>query len=199
MSDHFHERLGLKFRDCLGRRTLLYGETSTGKTQITSNFIQHLLEVEEKTPKIISILDLAPPLQHIDQMKIGGRISDYYPPSKVCNYLSPRERIIPPRLEASSRGELHENACHNFKETWHLLEKFRKNHTEILIINDISIHLHVGSLNHLLNVIQKSNTFFGNAYHGSSINKGFARIFSLKEKRKVERLIHIMDCSYQTG
>ena len=68
----------------------------------------------------------------------------------------------------------------------------------MLIINDISIHLHLGDKKRFVNVVKTAETFFGNSYYGSSIKRNFAILFSLKEKKKVKYLIKNVDKSYYT-
>jgi hypothetical protein len=76
---------------------------------------------------------------------------------------------------------------------------FNENPTSVLIINDISIYLHIGSIVLLLTAINNSPTFFGNSYYGSSIKRDFANLFSRREKRRVENLIKGVEKSYFTG
>ena len=187
------------FENCIGKHTLLYGETETKKTYYTAKFIQFLINVKKFNSKEISILDFAPPKESIKNVKIGGKIIDFFENSINCNNIYFKGNIIPPRLKARNKNELYENACKNYKKTYKILKKFNDSPTETLIINDISIFLHIGNKKLLLDSIKKSNTFFGNAYYGSSIKSDFTTQFSLREKRLVEYLIKKMDYSYSTG
>ncbi|UCC20749.1 MAG: hypothetical protein JSV62_05540 [Promethearchaeota archaeon] len=189
----------LNFESYIGHYTILYGEINTKKTFYTANFIQFLIEAKHFDPKQISILDFAPPLKVIKGIKIGGKIKDFYENSIICNYLYFEGEIIPPRFKARNRKELYENACKNYKKTSKLLKFFNNNPTEVLIINDISIYLHIGNKNLLLNAIENSKTFFGNSYYGSTIKSDFTSLFSLREKRIVGNLIKQIEFSYFTG
>ena len=93
----------LDFENYVGHRTLLYGETNTGKTYYTSKFVQYLLEIKKINPKSISILDFAPKLAYFNNLKIGGRIQDYYENSVECNCINFKGVIIPPRLNAKNK------------------------------------------------------------------------------------------------
>jgi len=188
----------LNYHDLIGHHTLLYGETDTGKTFYTSKFVQFLLEKEKTDPNEITILDFAPNLKHIKSLKIGGKIGDFYPESVNCVNLTFTGEIIPPRLNSGNKKELYKNAFHNYLKTSQILGAFNENPTPILIINDISIFLHLGNKKYLLDTIQKPNTFLGNTYYGSSISKDFARIFSLIEKYRVEYLIKRIENSIKT-
>jgi hypothetical protein len=187
------------FENCVGYHTLLYGETDTQKTYLTAKFVQFLIETKRVNPREISILDFAPNLNIIKNVKIGGKIVDFYKDSIICNNLYFKGDIIPPRLNARNRKELYENACKNYIKTYGTLKKFKENSTKILIINDISIYLHIGNKKLLTDSIKKSNTFFGNSYFGTTIKSDFAVQFSLREKRLVEYLIRKMDYSFSTG
>ncbi len=191
-------RENIDFNAFLGHHTLLYGETNTKKTYYTAKFVKFLIESEKFDPKEISILDFAPKLMKINKLKIGGKIQDFYQDSSKCNNLFFEGDIIPPRLNASNKKELYRNACINYKKTLKLLKKFNENTTEILIINDISIYLHLGGKKYLLETIKTVNTFFGNAYYGQSISKNFATLFSLREKSSINFLIMNIKNSFLT-
>jgi len=189
----------INYNDLIEQHTLLYGETDTKKTYYTAKFVQFLIELIRVVPKNISILDFAPPLSTINNLKIGGKIEDFYERGKKCRNLLFKGEIIPPRLSSSNKTELYQNACENFKKTSEILHLFKKDPTPILIINDISLYLHIGNVKLLLEAINKSNTFFGNSYYGSSIKRDYATLLSLREKRQVEYLIKKVDKSYFTG
>lgn len=188
--------INVDFNEFIGHHSLLYGETDTKKTYYTAKFVQFLVESKKVNPNEISILDFAPKLSFFKNLKIGGKIQDYYKNSTKCNNVTFKGEIIPPRLNASNKIELYENACQNYKKTSEILEKFNKNSTSILIINDISIHLHFGSKKLLLEAIKKADTFLGNSYYGTSIKQNFTTLFSLKEKKQVEYLIRTIKKSY---
>ena len=188
----------LDFKNYLGHSTLLYGEINTGKTYHTAKFVQYLLEIKSINPKDISILDFAPKLAHFKNLKIGGRIQDYYENSVKCNNINFKGEIIPPRLNAKNKNEMNRNICHNFNKIYEIIEIYNSSPTPILIINDISLFLHLGSNKYLINTINKSDTFFGNSYYGSSISSKFSKLISIKEKRKVEFLIKNVENSFTT-
>ncbi len=177
------------FDGFIGEQTLLYGETNRGKTQSTANFVQFLVESKKIPPKEITILDFAPNLEIIKGKKIGGRIEDYYTLSFLCNNLTFDGVIIPPRLKSTSRKELYDNICKNYKKSSSIMEKYIDHPTPILIINDVSIYLHLGSKKTLLNLIKQAKTFFGNTYSGDSIISKTTKLLSILERKKVDFLI----------
>jgi len=192
----FHDKLN--FDDFIGAHTILYGEANTKKTYYTAKFVQYLTDIKKVNPKEISILDFAPQLSNIRGLKIGGKIEDFFPQSIRCNNILFEGEIIPPRLNANNKKELYRYAQMNFEKTNVILNLFNENPTPFLIINDISIHLHLGDKKCLLESIKKPNTFFGNSYYGSSISRNFAIFFSLKEKRSVKYLLNRVDNAYIT-
>lgn len=189
----------LNFDECIGHSTLLYGETDTKKTLYTAKFVKFLLESKKINPQEISILDFAPKLAFFKDLKIGGRIQDYYNKSIKCKNFIFEGEIIPPRLKAKSKSELYKNICSNYKITSKILNNFKENPTDFLIINDISIYLHLGSKRYILETIFRVNTFFGNSYYGTSIKSKFPTLLSLNEKKKVNFLIKNIKNSYFTG
>ena len=188
----------LDFKNYFGHRTLLYGETNTGKTYYTAKFVQYLLEIKNVNPKEVSILDFAPKLAYFNNLKIGGRIQDYYEDSVKCNNINFEGEIIPPRLRAKNKKEIYDHLCHNFNKIYEIMEIYNISPTPVLIINDISLYLHLGSIKYLIDTINKSDTFFGNSYYGSSISSKFSKLISIREKRKVESLIKNVENSFTT-
>lgn len=188
----------LDFQKFLGQHTFIYGETNTQKTSLTAKFVEFLMNSEKFKPKEISILDFAPKLIYFDNLKIGGRIKDYFKDSIKCNYIKLKGEIIPPRLKAINKEDLYKNLCHNYTIVSIILKRFNENPTSILIANDISIYLHLGSKYDILEAILKSNTFFGNSYYGYSIKKDFANLLTIKERKKVEFLIKHLKNTIQT-
>ncbi|MFX0027516.1 MAG: hypothetical protein ACFE8M_14035 [Candidatus Hermodarchaeota archaeon] len=179
----------IEFTDLIGHQTFLYGEIDTKKTYYTAKFVDFLLKINLVNPQEISILDFAPKLRYINNLKVGGQIQDYSSESLKCNYIQFEGEIIPPRLSSKNKKELFNNLCHNFKITSGLLKKFREAPTKVLIINDISIYLHLGNKANLLDIIRRAKTFFGNSYYGKSIKSKFFSLLSILEKKRVEYLI----------
>ena len=189
----------LDFIKALEHHTLLYGETNTGKTLITAEFVKYLIETTKINPNKITILDFAPQFKFFKNFKIGGRLIDFYEKSNICNYLALKKDIIPPRLNAQNKKELYENICQNYEITSEILLKYFQNPTPFLIINDMSIYLHLGNKRTLFEIIQKSNTFLGNTYYGDSIKSKIPSLLSIIERKRVEFLIKNIEYSLYTG
>ena len=186
------------YKHLIGKSTLFYGETDTKKTYYTARFIDYLIDFQRNDPEEISILDFAPKLMLINGLKIGGKLNDYSDKTLECRTIQLEGEIIPARLKARNKKELFENICHNYKITSKALKKFSEKPTEFLLINDVSIYLHLGDKAYLLNTIKKANTFCGNSYYGSKIKIGVGALLSKKEKKRVEFLIKNLDNSILT-
>ena len=185
------------FSEYINHHTILYGETNTKKTYYTAMFVKFLIE-SNFNPLDITILDFAPKIITLNDLKIGGRIEDFYGLSIACKNLQFEGEIIPPRLRSTNLKELYDIARSNFHKTTQILKNYSLEPTPVLIINDISIYLHLGKLEYLLETIKKARTFFGNAYYGTSINRDFSYEFSQKEKKFVVALVEKIEQSYST-
>jgi len=187
------------FIDCIGHHTLLYGETDTGKTYLTAKFIEFLIYSENVNPDDISILDFAPPFNSINNVKFGGKIRDFSKLSLQCKNIPLKGEIIPPRFVASNKKQLYDYLCHNYRITSLCIEIFKENPTSYLIVNDLSIYLHLGNKSSLLKLINSVSTFFGNTYYGTEIKSDFSKLLSLKERKRVEVLINNVENPISTS
>lgn len=187
-----------EYKDFLGNYTLFYGETNTKKTYYTAKFIDYLIDYQNINPKEISILDFAPKLILINGLKIGGKINDFSHKSFKCRLIRLEGEIIPARIKARNKKELFESICRNYKITSKALEKFNQKSTDFLIINDVSIYLHLGDKSYLLNTIKNVDTFCGNSYYGNTIKTGYGKLLSLKEKKRIEFLVKNLNNSILT-
>ena len=181
----------------IGHRTLLYGNLNTKKTYYTALFVQFLLEAKKVDPKKITILYFAPKLFKFYNVKIGGKIEDFYPFSIKCKNISFKGDIFPVIISSDNKISC-ENACNNYKRLHEILNIYYENPTSILIINDISYYLHLGNKKFVLKIIKESDTFFGNSHYSSSMSKDLNNLFNRKEKYCVEFLIKKIDFAYLT-
>ena len=74
----------IDYSKIINHHFLLYGETNTGKTYFTANFVKYLLESENVNPKSITILEFGPKFKTVNKVKIGGHIQDFYSKSLFC-------------------------------------------------------------------------------------------------------------------
>ena len=171
----------------LNKRTLIIGELGSGKTLLTMKIVDKL--VDNGYGKYITILDLAPKRKGI----IGGRLIDFgFNSSKVFAYLAPK-KVFTPRIAANNAEELLKLAIMNRNNMQPLIYRYLDAPTEILVINDLTLYLHVGSLDLIDECIMVSETFIANAYYGDELSFDYGTGISLREKTMVLELIRYMD------
>lgn len=135
---------------------LILGETGRGKTRLAVKIANALARATG--PGRVTVLDFAP-----DVMGVGRPMQGLHGWVKV---LRP-PRLHAPRLE--SRGDCGRAwmyARENAVETSRLLESYLEDPTPVLVVNDLSIHLHAGDPGLLEEAIQASIVFVGNSYWG---------------------------------
>jgi len=160
-------------------KILIIGDVRRGKTSLTSKLVDVLAQLcgEDR----ITVLDFAP-----DYGGVGSRVSIR---SKV-RILRP-EGLKAPRLMARDCNELWEYVRINRSLTEEALREYMINPTPVLVINDLSIHLHTGDLNLLLKVMELPLLFIANSYYGDTLRDDCG--LSIIEKKAVEELMSKVD------
>ncbi len=188
--------------ELVGRNTLLLGETNSGKTRFTFNFLRHLLEQKLYDPKEISVLEFAPDRVHAGNVVIGGTLKEIlqesHLPSKsllksinsihwidqesIAPQALPIPKILTPRYSARSAQDVLNACCANFAATQKQLLHFSRNPTKVLLINDVGIYLHLGGVRFLKKIFALSQTVLFNAYYGTTLLKDWGSYISRREK-----------------
>lgn len=176
----------LNGKDIIGKRVLILGEVGSGKTRLAAKLLQELTLLTN--PEKITIIDLAPERTE----GAGGKIKDYVNLAHGIHYLSP-SKIYTPRLTGKSRDEILHYAEANKKAIEPLLDEYIKKPTETLIINDVTIYLHLGALEKILECAKLAKTFLATAYYGERLSRDFGTGISKREKQLTERLAALMD------
>ena len=177
----------LSITDILNRRTLIIGELGSGKTILTLKLILNL--ISNDYGRHITILDFAPKKVG----NVGGRLMDFgFNHSRVFAYLVP-SKIYTPRISAKSPQELLDLALKNKKNIEKAIFKYLANPTEILIINDITLYFHAGSLELIDECMMVSKTFIANAYYGEKLSFDYGTGISAKERNMVLELLKYID------
>jgi len=176
----------LNARDILGKKVLLLGESGSGKTRMAAAILQQLMTLTEL--KNITAVDFAP--NRVGQ--IGGKLTDYVTPPNKAIYLSPR-KVYAPRLTATSPEQLLRYAELNRKMMEPLLDKFLQNSTKVLVINDITLYLHLGALEKILQCTRLATTFLATAYYGSKLAEDLGTGISSRERQLTDKLATCMD------
>jgi hypothetical protein len=200
-------------KDLVGRKTLLLGETNSGKTRFTFNFLCHLLEEHSFEPTEISVLEFAPTRVQAGQTVIGGTLRDLIQEStpltpsfmKSINSVHWIQRessdpctltpakILTPRYSAKSTQDVLKACCVNFSATQKQLLYYIQNPTKVLIINDIGIYLHLGGLPLLKKAIGLSKTTLFNAYLGKNLLDDKGSYISRREEIMLRLLSKDLD------
>lgn len=178
------------FEGCEGRRTLIVGETGSGKTRLVASLLS---EAIQKVPADdVSVLDFAPPQIRFDSLKAGGRIAVSLPGIRCHAYRS-SDSIRAPRLEGHDAHEVRMLAEHNASITSGFIRSYLSSPTPLLFINDVTIHLHAGDVRTLLEAIGKSRTFVGSAYSGSALEPDHGSGLSKRERELLRRVGRAVD------
>ncbi|MBN2154737.1 MAG: hypothetical protein JW776_01655 [Candidatus Lokiarchaeota archaeon] len=193
-----HQLRLLAFSECLGKSVLLFGESNVGKTEITSEFLSFVLS-SSKLEKIY-VVDIGPERFRMGGLEIGGKISDfddtYHTNPKVTTFSYP---ITPPRSNSSSYLEIYKKSLQNYKIIIKDMEKIveylfsQQSISCALIINDLSIFLHMGSLRLIRSLLKTSHTIFVNSYYGTVLSDDFGSNLTFRERVLVNRMIRHFD------
>lgn len=171
-------------KEFLGKKTLLVGDVNSGKTSFLVEFLKYL--VENNYSNDVTVIDMAPPKLH----GVGGAIRDYTDYFSRIRYLR-IERIWAPRLMGKNKEEVLRYAEENRINIEPLLNIYSSNPSRILLVNDLTIYLHAGDVERILELLNLAETFMATAYEGirlqddknSSITERERRLLNiLKEK-----------------
>lgn len=176
----------VEFKDLMGKKTIIKGEAGSGKTKLTEKLINEALAFFP--PYKITVMDLAPPRIIVGSSTIGGHVNA---PLGV-NYLKP-ERIYAPRIEGRTKEEVLEFAKKNAESIEKIFSIFKLSPSPVLFMNDVTIYLHAGSLERLLEVIGLAETFICNAYEGKKLSDDKGSGISEREKSMLRKLEEHMD------
>ena len=74
-----------------------------------------------------------------------------------------------------------------------MIEEYLRNPTEILLINDLTIYLHAGEVEDIIQLINISNTFTATAYEGEKLADDKGSGITDRERRSLDRLKGLVD------
>ena len=163
-----------KLKNHCGNRTLILGEVGTGKTKLTVDLLNQVLE--KKTVKV-AFLDLAPGLTK----GIGSKAN--VPQNPLLRYYT--TEIVPPRLTAQSPEEAKSYALQNARAIEVLFSSYMRNKCEVLFINDVSLYLQAGEMQKLLTVTTTAPSVIMNGYYGFSLG---GKSFGKHERQQMKEL-----------
>jgi hypothetical protein len=180
----------LSFKDVLGKKMLILGDVSKGKTRLTASLLQEAVSLGLSNE--ITVIDMAPECVVVKGVKFGGKIIDAVEDIGSSRYLAPR-RVEAPRLKAKNSKELLDLVNKNKRRIKRCLKNYIDKPTPILFINDVSIYLQSGDLNTIIETISKASTVVANGYYGNTLIYDFSTGVSARERKLVEELASIMD------
>lgn len=178
------------FNHLLGKKSLIMGDVRTGKTKLTAELLEEAVELG--FTKKITVIDMAPKTEVVDERSIGGRLSEITMAYTKVRYLSPNG-VETPRLRATSAGELLSMIRLNIERIKPLLEECIAAPSSILFINDISIYLQSGSIDPVLAATGRAETFIANGYYGEYFAFDHGTGVSKKERDLMDLLASHMD------
>lgn len=173
-----------------GKKTLITGEAGSGKTKLTASLLNEA--IERVRPDDITVLDFAPPQTSSGGVMAGGRIVDSFRGIR-CHAYGPSISLRAPRLEGHDANEVWKLAEHNASLTSDFIKSYLSSPTSHLFVNDLTMHLHAGDVDLLLEAIRQSVTFVGNAYSGSALAPDHGSGLSKRESELLQRVIGAVD------
>jgi GTPase SAR1 family protein len=180
------QKVQLKGKEILGKKVLILGEASSGKTMLAARLLKEFMDLVN--PEKISVIDLAP--KRVGEF--GGKLTDYASMTGKVKYYSPK-RVYTPRLSGKSPKQILRYAELNKRNMQPLFEEFTKKATDILVVNDITLYLHLGELKTVLECIKLAKTFLATAYYGSKLAEDLGTGISLRERQLTDKLAAFMD------
>lgn len=176
----------LKPTEIVGKKVLILGEVGSGKTSLIAKIVQKLMLFVE--PKEITVIDMAPEVIG----EIGGRLSEYLSLNSELRYLSPA-MVYAPRTMGINNTQVVEYARRNKNAIERLLNEFLEKPTKVLVINDVTLYLHLGRLEKITNCMRLTETFLASAYFGVRLEEDYGAGISDREKEMVRKLAAFMD------
>lgn len=174
--------------DCRDRFILIVGEVNSGKTTYTARLLRaYLLRFSEP----VAVVDFAPRLPDRSdhpafQPGIGGRLP--VPESPRVHRFS--TDLAAPRLQAASIEERWRLARENAKRIESLWVHVAASGCPTVFVNDISLYLQAGSVETLVEWLDRFSTRVVNGYYGVSLGTD---AFSARERLRMEQLMRRCD------
>jgi len=156
------------------------GEAGSGKTLLLSKIISIITALGVPA----TVVDLAP-----EKGGVGAKLARYLDVGAL-RYFTDDFRA--PRIEGRDAEEELALARANAARAEALLKRYLEEPTPVLAVNDVTIYLHAGSLEFLLDVAERAEVFLATAYYGSRLRDKGSGIAE-RERRAVEELMKICD------
>jgi hypothetical protein len=149
----------INLKSYLEQKTLIIGDVNSGKTRLTAAFIEACCRAG--LGQEIAILELSPePVRGI-----GGKL----PPAPCRGPQLFTCPVIAPRLTGMDAQHILLLAEQNAREIEPLLRRIQRAESSILVVNDVTLYLQTGRLNHIADLLEVHDTAVINAYYGRSL------------------------------
>lgn len=175
----------MKAAELVGKKTVIVGEAGAGKTKLLAEFLREFLRLFGRCK--ITVIDLAP--EKI--AGIGGPLNIHLDLSGF-HYLRPG-LVYAPRLMACNAEDVLRYAKHNAEQARKLFEIYLQGPTEVLAVNDLTIYLHAGEVEEIIDIARRANTFVATAYQGERLSEDFGTGISMRERQKLEKFLEHVD------
>jgi hypothetical protein len=179
----------LRVGDLHGKRTLILGEAGIGKTRFTTRLFRAFAKKYRRESAVL--IDMAPPVMQTKGRKIGGHLDFRQLPANV--YLLRPPAIAAPRIQGKTPTEVRAMAEANRAAIEPLIDRWLEHSVHVLMINDLTLYLHAGSVERIVEAIRRAKTFIGNAYYGELLRDDHGSALSVREREAVELLQRSMD------
>jgi hypothetical protein len=170
----------IDIKNFLNKRTVIIGDVNSGKTHYTLNIMREFLITGIRD---IAILDLAP----AKVREIGGKMI----PPEDPEILYMTTDIVAPRLTGRNDDEIQMLARKNRQVIEKLFVTYLQSPRDIIFINDVTLYLHAGTIDHLTELLSTASTQVVNAYYGTSFADS---PLTRKERESVDLLLQTCDC-----
>jgi len=183
---------GLRFRDLLSRRVLIVGDIGVGKTALSGRLLDEAVSLGFKD--YITVLDFAPTEKF--EFKAKRSMKDHSDSVDSVRYLRPPV-VRAPRIEGRSREEVIELAEENARVLEGYLSEFYNHPSRILFINDITLYLHSGPPERILEILSRAETSIVNAYRGERLREDLGSGISEREYKALKMVEKCMDITIE--
>jgi hypothetical protein len=174
----------------IGKKVLVEGDVGSGKTAYAYRLILQALELTGV--KEIIIIDMAPRRRRVGKRFVGGRLKMPKGSASRLKYFSP-DHVSAPRLEAKNEKEAQELAKANASELERILQSILTRKIGMLFINDMTMFLHAGDVELLVEAITNSETFIGTAYKGKFLSDDKGSGITSRERNLLDKIEKRMD------
>jgi hypothetical protein len=182
----------LHFSELHGRKVLITGDICSGKSALTARLLKEAIATVR--PIEITLIEMAPRRREFKGVMVGGRVTDLMGDDQSgIRCLLPSRELYAPRIEGTNASHVLSLARSNAESIQELLEIYQHAPTSILFINDVSIYLHMGDVNRLLEAVSLAGTFVANSYEGPTLEDDQQSGLSKREKAGLAVLKNLMD------